>query len=204
MRNLISLKNEILEGRLLFLLIVLGIVANLSTNTLKINASINDRILFITFLALVWYAWETKKLKEEAIKQTEIEQKPVIMLYVRNLISITDDRKKALKREYAISDRTSYYLSLRNAGRGPAFDVEVKDESNIFMVKKYQCRFFAPEPKGDEQAIKLAHKDSSDITNYSELENATFQINCEDINCKQYKFQYKIISIEKQEVEFIK
>lgn len=169
-------------------------------------ATVSDRILFLTFLALLWYAWETRKLKEEAIKQTEIEQKPVMMLYVRNLNNITNAIKKIFKREYVISDRASYYLSLRNVGRGPAFNVkvvEVKDRDSIFVVEKYQCRFFAPEPKGDEQAIKIIKKDNSKIESYNELKNIIFKINCKGVDDRLHEFQYKIIDIEKQEVEYL-
>ena len=166
-------------------------------------ATIGDRILFLTFLALLWYAWETRKLKEEAIKQTEIEQKPVMMLYVRNLSSITDKMEKIFKKDYVIVGSASYYLSLRNVGRGSAFNAKVKDKDNIFMVEKYQCRFFAPEPKGGEQAIKVIKKDNSKIESFNELKGVTFKISCKSADGRLYNFQYKIIGIEKQEVEFI-
>jgi len=216
MKSVEKLKKEILESRLLFLLIVLGIIANLATVFLDIkNVSINDRILFITFLALVWYAVETQGLKKEAIKQTEIEQKPVMMLYVRNRSNITDKMEKVFKREYTIIDDLSYYLSLRNVGRGPAFNVEVieiKDKDSIFVVEKYQCRFFAP--KGDEQAIKFIKKDNSKdnskikkdnskIKSYDELKNIIFKISCKGVDGRLHAFQYKIIDIEKQEVEYL-
>ncbi|MBU4579765.1 hypothetical protein KKB43_01985 [Patescibacteria group bacterium] len=192
-----NLKNFWKNNKLLIILVVIAILGALYFD------ETSNKILFATFLALFWYAWETRELKEEAIKQTEIEQKPVMILYVRNLNNITDATKKLFKREYTINNRTSYYLSLRNVGRGPAFNVEVKNQDDIFMVEKYQCRFFAPEPKGDEQAIKMVKKDNSEIRSYDNLENVTFKVSCKNIDGKLYNFQYKIIDIEKREVEFI-
>jgi hypothetical protein len=201
--SLEKLKEKILnEKTFSVMLLIIGIVTILSF-VLGLIA-FNNEILFLTFLALLWYAWETRKLKEEAIKQTEIEQKPVMMLHVRNPIAIALENK-----EYEIIDGLSCYLSLRNVGRGPAFNVEVveiKDRGSIFVVEKCQCRFFAP--KGDEQAIKFikkdnSKKDNSKIESFDELKNIIFKISCKGADGRLHAFQYKIIDIEKQEVEYL-
>ena len=63
---------------------------------------LNSFILFITFLALCWYALETKRIRE-------IEQKPIIDLYYRPR---TPKHQKCLK--------------LRNSGKGTAYNIRVQ------------------------------------------------------------------------------
>ncbi len=62
--------------------------------------TINEIILFATFLALLWYANETKKIRQ-------IEQEPIIDLYYRPHSSA--DGK----------------LRLRNSGKGTAYNIRV-------------------------------------------------------------------------------
>ncbi len=42
-------------------------------------ASVGDRMLFITFWALIWYAWETRGMKEQMTLQNKSKFRPVII-----------------------------------------------------------------------------------------------------------------------------
>ncbi len=109
--------------------------------TFSEHRSLSNWILFIIFIALFWYAWETWKMREQIIKQNEIAQMPVMILYVRYL---PDYQRKANTRngifkikdkfrEYLIpvknrGDRdglSNYFISLRNVGLGTAFNIKV-------------------------------------------------------------------------------
>ena len=46
-------------------------------NIIQLSAAI---ILFFTFLAIVWYAWKTRDLWKETVKQTELQLTPYVIL----------------------------------------------------------------------------------------------------------------------------
>jgi len=167
-------------------------------------ATIGDRILFITFIALIWYAWETKRIRE-------ISQEPILLLYIRNIKDYKEEKQKQ-QEEYIIGSgrgdmqkamflhtSDNYLLRMRNVGSGAAFNVKVGNKN--YEVEKYQAQFFAPH--SDEQSIKLISKNNkpwgAEVLNEEILE-----ITCESINKKKYKFKYKIVDLEKQQIEFIK
>lgn len=83
-------------------------------------ASIGDKILFATFLALIWYAWETKKIRE-------IEQEPIIDLYYRPQ---TRNHGKCLR--------------LRNSGKGTAYNIKVERISVRAGEKEFEFYFGDP------------------------------------------------------------
>ena len=242
MENLIEkLKNKIFNNRKLIGFFILAIIFTIYLDVLILLIkkifllsfvfhiiTISDRILFLTFLALIWYAWETRGMKNEIVTQTELFQKPILIMYIRNINEYDEKGKKKQQqqKEYCIDTKLTsvaknfdegggfgsdlclaetfkkYLIRVRNVGKGPAFNTEVSNEN--FKVEKYQSQFFAPEPKGDEQSIKIIRKDEKEIEgNYSDLNNNTFKIFCENINKKKYYFKYKIIDTEKQIVKFI-
>jgi len=136
MKSLRNLKNEISENKLLFLLIILGVVVNIT-----ILFSSNDRILFITFLALIWYASETEKMKKEMIAQNELEQKPIVDLFYRPQTS-----------------NHEAYLRLRNNGKGVAYNINVEDVST---VDNEIFEFYFEDPNlilitGGEQTLEIS------------------------------------------------
>lgn len=172
-------------------------------------ATISDRILFLTSLALLWYAWETRKMKNEMTTQTELELKPIFMMNIRDYSKNEDMqiKQKEYRVEIDVSNSASkfYVIRIRNVGKGPAFNVEVKDENGKFKVEKYQSQFFAPEPKGDEQSIKIVRKNGEEIQNYDEFKGVTFKIKCDNASEPKhtYYFKYKIIDIGKQRIEYL-
>lgn len=83
----------------------------------------------VTFAAIAWTAYETAALRAETVQQTEIEQRPFIVL----------------------EDERAGYLKLRNVGRGAALDVHVGDSPvaivNAHILEThYRLRFLIPLP----------------------------------------------------------
>lgn len=62
--------------------------------------------LFLTLLAIIWYAYETRKLRMETLKQTELSLKPFIILSY-------DERKRK--------------FILKNIGKGVGLNVKIAD-----------------------------------------------------------------------------
>lgn len=200
-------KDKIFKNKLLIILIIIGIIILFYLD----NAG--DIILFLTFLSLLWYTWETKKIREQTVLQTELATMPIMSLYIRNVSGINeadeDQRRDKINKlkQYAITQEinnginpSQYYIALRNMGDGTAFNVEV--ESKNFKAEKYQTRFFAP--KKDEHAVKIIKKPSDKIRNINEIKDETFIIRCQSVLGKNYEYKYKIKNVEEKEVEFIK
>jgi len=65
-------------------------------------------ILFLTFLAVFWYAFETRKLWKETVKQTRLSMRPIVV------ITYDDNKFKYI-----------------NYGNTPAFDIKIDDVTLI-------------------------------------------------------------------------
>ncbi len=65
-------------------------------------------VLFLTFLAIVWYAFETRKLWKETVKQTRLSMRPIVV------ITYDDNKFKYI-----------------NYGNTPAFDIKIDDVTLI-------------------------------------------------------------------------
>lgn len=178
-----------------------------------IQASLSWLTLLVptfTLAVLVWYAHDTHRIANESVSQTELETRPIMCLYIRYISGIKDEEKKQQVREkYPITQQVNndimpspYYFALRNMGKGPTFNVEVGSEN--FKAEKYQTRFFAPEPKGDEHAVRIVRKPSNKIRSLDEVKGEVFTIKCQSVLGKDYKYKYKIIDITEREVEFVK
>jgi hypothetical protein len=98
----------------------------------------NTFILFMTFLTLLWYAWETKKIRE-------IEQKPIIDLYYRPK---TADHQE--------------YLRLRNSGKGTAYNIKVERIKSQDNKKIFEFYFNGPNSiliNNTEQTLSIQAKE---------------------------------------------
>jgi len=174
---------------------------------LNLSDQFNLLAFGLILIVLLWYAHYTHRLADESVVQTELEIRPIICLYVRNLSGVsTEEIRRNIKDKYAITHlvgdgivSSSYYIALRNVGNGPAFNVSLESEN--FVGRKYQTRFFAP--KKDEHAVKIVRKPSNKIRDLSELKKEVFTIKCQTITGRWYEYKYKIVDIEEREVEFI-
>ena len=67
-------------------------------------------ILFMTFLSIIWYAWHTRNLWKEAVKQTRLSMRPIVVITY-------DDANKKFR-----------YI---NYGNTPAFSIKIADVTLI-------------------------------------------------------------------------
>lgn len=190
------------------LVTIIGTIAVVSIFAFPhLSSQFNVVALILTLIVLLWYAYDTNRIANESVAQTELATRPVICLYIRNLSGVsTDEAKQSIKDNYAITHLVGngivpspYYIALRNVGNGPAFNVSL--ESNNFIGLKYQTRFFAP--KKDEHAVKIVLRLPNKIRDLSELKDEIFTVKCQTITGKWYEYKYKIIDIKEREVEFI-
>lgn len=195
--------------------------------TIKINLEIKMDILsflnlnsgsiqafstIILVLITAFYALQTRKTVKEITRQTDLQQMPVIMLFIRDIRDYMDDitnfaEQQKYKRKYegffvrirTETENSNYYLSFRNTGNGTAFNVELT--SDLFAVSKYQTRFLAPSK--DEQPFAIVQKENNKIESWDKLKDSVFEISCKDINGTVHFFKYKIVDFKNKEVDFI-
>ena len=199
LRRVSKLYRKICHHSYLLFWIAFSILLALYLSAINFFESTNDLILFLTLMALLWYAFETRGLKNETVTQTQLQQKPILAVYIRL------DEDKKLK-DYRLVDNQLYVIRIRNVGHGAAANLKavVNKGSREFKVTDYQQNFLEPEPKGDEQAIKVAGADSA-----VDLNGATITVSCQDFSerwtspSKPYEFKYKIEDIEKLKVRYI-
>ena len=68
--------------------------------------AVTDWILLATIAAILWYSWETHKMKKEMIHQTELSIRPQLISYL---------------------DEKGEYFFIKNVGNGTAINVIVDD-----------------------------------------------------------------------------
>lgn len=177
-------------------------------NTGLLQAILTAVLVIIT----AYYAWQTRKTVKEMSRQTNLQQMPIIMLYIRDIrdsmnnIADYDEQQKMRRKfeNFLIRIRTengnsNYYLALRNVGNGAAFNIEVK--SDAFEIVKYQSRFLAPSK--DEQPFAIIQKGNKKIESWGKFKDSVFEISCKDISGTAHLFKYKIAGIENKKVDFI-
>lgn len=145
---IMNLKNFWKNNKLLIVLVVIAILSALYFS------ETSDKILFVTFLALVWYAWETREMRKEMVAQNELEQKPIVDLFFRPK-----------------TNNHEAYLRLRNSGKGVAYNISVED---INTTDNEIFEFYFEDPNlilttGDEQTLEISasHKDKRGIKTWS-------------------------------------
>ncbi len=67
----------------------------------------NNIILSLTFLALVWYSWETRRMVNQIVKQNKLQLSPFLVVYFRG-------------------DGAAKKFRIRNLGRGVALNIQIK------------------------------------------------------------------------------
>ena len=113
-----AIKNNV---PLLLILIIIAIVSFLNKNHLTISSS-SDLILFITFLALLWYTYETRKTRLNSEKQIEFALTPVISL------------------ELLENQAAGYNFKLKNVGPGLAQDIKITDNTVVCRNNAYSLK----------------------------------------------------------------
>lgn len=134
--------------------------------------------LFLTFLTVIWYAWETRKLRIETLNQTKLSLRPfVIIVFI---------------------ERPGKFI-LKNLGNGSALNVKVKDIS-LIKTKELQITYFFHRvdviPCKEEKDLYIGMKENDSPADRSDLgallpQSAVnahdFEINYTDINNQKYR-----------------
>lgn len=172
----------------------------------QISSQLNLIALIATFWVLLWYAYDTHRIGNETVQQTELQTMPIMCLYIRYVDGIEIGTKREKIKQYAVTNQldsgivpSNYYLALRNMGNGAAFNVTL--ESNCFKVQKYQAQFFAPGK--DEHAVKVVKKPNDKIRALTELNGEIFTIKSKSVLGKKYEYRYRIVDIDERAVEFL-
>ncbi|MFA6184491.1 MAG: hypothetical protein WC682_05365 [Parcubacteria group bacterium] len=170
---------------------------------------INVVILAVTLCYLIKYTKATEETKNQIEKQTDLEQMPILALYIRSMWDYNkeDNTGPAIKerlknkfKDYLITingEQTEYFFRVRNMGKGVAFDIEV--ESDKFNTIKYQSRFLAP--LKDEQSIAITGK--TDIKDLNFFKDAVCYVSCKNVTGSLCIFSYKIRDIKDKRVEYL-
>jgi hypothetical protein len=107
------------------------------TDNLGISISLSDLILFITFIAICWYSWETRKMRKEIVSQTKIQSTPFISVF-----------------ENGEWFSPPYEWCIRNDGEGTAiqihFQVVGDYEKALPTFKQIQTL-----PKGERETLEI-------------------------------------------------
>ena len=166
-----------------------------------------------TLWFLIRYTNATEKMKDEIIRQTDLEQSPVVILCVGDIKDAVEDKHdyaKQQQRRVKFSDflirrrlddgNSDYYLALRNVGNGTAFNVTV--EKDNLETARYQSRFLAP--NNDEQKFLMQRTGSKKIESWGDFTGSPIVITCNDMSGKTYVFEFEIKNLEEKTVQFIK
>lgn len=157
---------------------------------------INIVVLFLTFIVIIWYSWETRQLRKVTQKQLELNILPIL-----SVEQITDK------------------LIIKNIGKSPALNVaidSIKDRPypDLSEKGKYGFSFGDPIPSINVEEKKLLEiKVIPPSTGHQNPNIATFlnpanqyfsgeyemKINYEDIN---HKAIYSIFKINKKGINF--
>lgn len=107
-----------------------------------ITYKIGDWIQIGIGLAIFWYSLETMLVRKSMVFQNELEQRPIVDIYLRNE-KPRDNPKKT--------------LAIRNIGRGAAYNIDIE---NIY-INNYKYKFYLDEtnqilaPDGDEKPLSI-------------------------------------------------
>ena len=135
---------------LLVVLLIIGIISIIIFILDYIKFS--DEVLFLTFLTLFWYAWETGKMRKEMFIQNELEQKPIVDLYYQPATS-----------------KHEKYFRLRNSGKGIAYNINIDD----IKIDSGDFKFYFNDPNsilitGEEKTLHVIgnykNKDGNECT----------------------------------------
>jgi hypothetical protein len=170
---------------------------------------LNFLVLVVTLAYLKKYTNETEQTRKQIARQTELEQMPIMLLFIRSvadggvpygeLQKLIDKFRNFLIRIQSETEDSNYFLRVRNTGEGTAFNVTV--ESDTFDIIDYETQFFAP--LTDEHSIKIVQKGNKKIESWEMFENSVFTIKCDDLSKNSYEFKYRIINFKERKVEYL-
>lgn len=171
-------------------------------------------VLFLTFLAVVWYAFETRKLWKETVRQTKLQLTPHIILYNKknDLICRNIGNSSAINVEistFEAIDKDSGKLVFR-VTFPPLYVLESKQEKIIEPEIKFEDKDLEYIVEGLEFAGKkffpffpkeTKQREYPLIIDYENLENMPFRAKV-TIKCREEKIKIsEIKEVQKNRAE---
>jgi hypothetical protein len=166
-------------------------------------------VLYWTLVILIWYAWETRKVANETVTQTELSLRPTLMLYIRDIKDGQWDGRTAnywsVPVHTGMDEFYDFYLAVRNTGQGTAFNVKISAKGKTWK-SNIQQNFLAPQK--DEQPFRMILLEEGDLSRDTkigelDLNGSLLTLSAENVNRKQYQFTYKIVNCSEKVVEYI-
>lgn len=134
----------------------------------KIDITLSDFILGITFLALLWYSWETRQMRKEVVEQTKFQLAPFLTMGF---------------------DFDSKWLLVINYGEATARNIEVE----CSPTPEYMGPFLRISTiyKGEKEVLSSKSKNDERITLSCSLNNfrkeTVFSLKYQNIFDKKYE-----------------
>jgi len=125
-------------------------------------------VLFLTFLAVVWYAFETRKLWKETVKQTRLSMRPIVV------ITYGDNR-----------------FSYINYGNTPAFNIKI-DDVTLINTENLRFEYVFPEEYCVPQSAKISIENIKKKINDEISDTDTFDLGALIPFSAQRSFNVKI------------
>jgi len=155
---------------------------------------ITTSLLGITLIAIIWYAWETRKLRMETVRQTELSQRPFVMIFETDLNKI----------------------KYKNSGQGIALNISIKpfenggytftfEKENLLSPNEVSKHDINPVPK-DNKTGEIFPPDTKIPFTPSEIKSTyltpvrIIEIQYENIEKKRYQ---TIMKVSKEGIEYI-
>ncbi len=155
---------------------------------------ITTSLLGITLIAIIWYAWETRKLRMETVRQTELSQRPFVMIFE------TDSNK----------------IKYKNSGQGIALNISIKPFENGSYTFTFEKENLLSPNEESKHDINPVPKDNKTGEPYppgtkipftpSEIKSTTLtpvriiEIQYENIEKKRYQ---TLVKISREGIEFV-
>ena len=155
---------------------------------------ITTSLLGITLIAIIWYAWETRKLRMETVRQTELSQRPFVMIFETDLNKI----------------------KYKNSGQGIALNISIKpyengsytftfEKENLLSPNEVSKHDINPVPKDNKTGEPYPPGTKIPFTP-SEIKSTTLtpvriiEIQYENIEKKRYQ---TLVKISREGIEFV-
>lgn len=187
----------------IIILVINKIFTKQSFEAYFVKVDTNGWLLLLTYYVIWWYTFETYKIREQTVLQTEIEQMPILVLNIQKGGVVVEP---FMDREYQITEQinnaiigSDHYLTIKNLGKGTAINLCL--ESKNFVGVAYQERFLIPSK--DEYSVKIAKKTNNKIRDLAELNGEIIRVRCENMLKKEYFFKYKIEDFKKRKITFV-
>ncbi len=150
--------------------------------------------LLATLVVIIWYAYETRELRKESVKQTELNQRPFVMIFETDLNKI----------------------KYKNSGQGIALNISIKpfenqgytftfEKENLLSPNEVSNHDINPVPK-DNKTGEIFPPETKIPFTPSEIKNTyltvarIIEIQYENIEQKRYQ---TLVKISKEGIEYI-